>query len=240
MSLVSTAFPWTNDELPNKKRTPAMNRKTIKSKPSTLDVQSVQKQDFMIYDVTEVEERADERTNRVTEIINQMSAVSIENDGSGLADFVPPPNPEIQQRKPLDTNLGMPLQMPPSMDRSTDRQSSSTDRSAERTSYNYPAYTNDDKPLGNYRDVYSAQQSIPSTKPYYSMMGLSNGAEGFSNLRGGDSKLFDKINYMIHMLENMEAEKTANITEEFVLYSFTGIFIIFVLDTFLKTGKYVR
>jgi hypothetical protein len=229
MSLVSTAFPWTNDELPNKKRTPAMNRKTIKSKPSTLDVQSVQKQDFMIYDVTEVEERADERTNRVTEIINQMSAVAIENDGSGLADFVPPPNPAVQQKKPLDTNLGMPLQMPPSMDRSN-----------ERTSYNYPAYTNDDKPLGNYREVYTAQQTIPSTKPYYSMMGLSNGAEGFSNIGGGDSNLLDKINYMIHMLENMEAEKTANITEEFVLYSFTGIFIIFVLDTFLKTGKYVR
>ena len=228
MSLVSTAFPWTNDELPNKKRTPAMNRKTIKSKPSTLDVQPVQKQDFMIYDITEVEERADERTNRVTEIINQMSAVSIDNDGSGLADFTPPPNPAVQQKKPFDTNLGMPLQMPPS-----------TDRSVDRTSYNYPAYTNDDKPLGNYRDVYSAQQSIPSTKPYYSMTGLSNGAEGFSNL-GGDSKLLDKINYMIHMLENMEAEKTANITEEFVLYSFTGIFIIFVLDTFLKTGKYVR
>jgi len=227
MSLVSTAFPWTNDELPNKKRTPAMNRKTIKSKPPTLDVQPVQKQDFMIYDVTEVEERADERTNRVTEIINQMSAVSIDNDGSGLADFTPPPNPAVQQKKPFDTNLGMPLQMPPS-----------TDRSAERTSYNYPAYTNDDKPLGNYRDVYSGIQSVPSTKPYYSMMGLSNGAEGFSN--GGDSKLLDKINYMIHMLENMEAEKTANITEEFVLYSFTGIFIIFVLDTFLKTGKYVR
>jgi len=227
MSLVSTAFPWTNDELPNKKRTPAMNRKTIKSKPSTLDVQPVQKQDFMIYNITEVEERADERTNRVTEIINQMSAVSIENDGSGLADFTPPPNPEIQQKKLFDTNLGMPLQMPSSMERST-----------ERTSYNYPAYTNDDKPLGNYRDVYSGIQSVPSTKPYYSMMGLSNGAEGFSN--GGDSKLLDKINYMIHMLENMEAEKTANITEEFVLYSFTGIFIIFVLDTFLKTGKYVR
>jgi hypothetical protein len=229
MSLVSTAFPWTNDELPNKKRTPAMNRKTIKSKPPSLDVQSVQKQDFMIYDVTEVEERADERTNRVTEIINQMSAVAIENDGSGLADFLPPPNPAVQQKKPFDTNLGMPLQMPPSMDRST-----------ERTSYNYPAYTNDDKPLGNYREVYSGIQSIPSTKPYYSMMGLSNGAEGFSNIGGGDSKLLDKINYMIHMLENMEAEKTANITEEFVLYSFTGIFIIFVLDTFLKTGKYVR
>lgn len=222
MSLVSTAFPWTNDELPNKKRTPAMNRKTIKSKPLN-DLQSVQKQDFMIYDITEVEEKADERTNRVTEIINQMSAVAIDNDGSGLADFTPPPNPEIQQKKPMDTNLGMPLQMPPSADRS----------------FNFPPYSSD-KPLGNYREVYTAAPTIPSsTKPYYSMMGLSNG--GSQNMgMGGDNKLLDKINYMIYMLENMESEKTANITEEFVLYSFTGIFIIFVLDTFLKTGKYVR
>jgi hypothetical protein len=75
-------------------------------------------------------------------------------------------------------------------------------------------------------------------KPYYSGMGVGSGSGSGSGT--GDNKLMDKINYMIHMLENMEAEKTANITEEFVLYSFTGIFIIFVLDQFLKTGKYVR
>jgi hypothetical protein len=68
-------------------------------------------------------------------------------------------------------------------------------------------------------------------RPYYASMGIGG---------GGDGKLLEKINYMIHMLENMEAEKTANVMEEFVLYSFTGIFIIFVLDSFMKTGKYVR
>ena len=47
-----------------------------------------------------------------------------------------------------------------------------------------------------------------------------------------DGKLMEKINYMIHMLENMESEKTVNVMEEFMLYSFTGIFIIFVLDSF--------
>jgi len=45
---------------------------------------------------------------------------------------------------------------------------------------------------------------------------------------------------MIHMLENMENEKTANVTEEFILYTFLGVFIIFVVDSFSKGGKYVR
>jgi hypothetical protein len=45
-------------------------------------------------------------------------------------------------------------------------------------------------------------------KPYYAKMGTSTG--------GNDNKLMEKINYMIHLLENQDNEKTANITEEFV------------------------
>lgn len=89
--------------------------------------------------------------------------------------------------------------------------------------------------MENYREAYTGAPLMGSpTKPYYSSMGI--GGTAITT----DNKLMDKINYMIHMLENMEMEKTANVTEEFVLYSFTGIFIIFVLDRFLKTGKYVR
>ena len=42
------------------------------------------------------------------------------------------------------------------------------------------------------------------------------------------------------MLEQQQNEKTSNITEEFVLYMFLGVFIIFVVDSFAKTGKYIR
>ena len=55
-----------------------------------------------------------------------------------------------------------------------------------------------------------------------------------------DNKLLEKINYMIHMLEQQQNEKTSNITEEFILYLFLGVFIIFVIDSFAKTGKYIR
>jgi hypothetical protein len=63
-------------------------------------------------------------------------------------------------------------------------------------------------------------------------MGLGNAAP--------DDKMMDKINYMIHLLEQQQNEKTSHITEEFVLYMFLGVFIIYVVDSFSRTGKYVR
>jgi hypothetical protein len=45
---------------------------------------------------------------------------------------------------------------------------------------------------------------------------------------------------MINLLEEKQDEKTNNVTEEVVLYSFLGIFIIFVIDSFARVGKYVR
>ena len=55
-----------------------------------------------------------------------------------------------------------------------------------------------------------------------------------------DDVLLKKLNYMIHLLEEQQDEKTNNVTEEVVLYSFLGIFIIFVIDSFVRVGKYVR
>jgi hypothetical protein len=52
--------------------------------------------------------------------------------------------------------------------------------------------------------------------------------------------LLQKLNYMITLLEDQQDERTNNVTEEVVLYSFLGIFIIFIADTFVRVGKYVR
>jgi len=52
--------------------------------------------------------------------------------------------------------------------------------------------------------------------------------------------LLKKLNYMISLLEDKQDEKTSNVTEEVILYSFLGIFIIFIADTFVRSGKYIR
>jgi len=41
-------------------------------------------------------------------------------------------------------------------------------------------------------------------------------------------------------LEGQQHEKTENITEEFLLYTFLGVFVIFVVDSFARAGKYTR
>ena len=61
-----------------------------------------------------------------------------------------------------------------------------------------------------------------------------------SNMAPTQDVLLQKINYMISLLEDQQDEKTNNVTEEVVLYSFLGIFIIFIVDSFAKVGKYVR
>jgi len=55
-----------------------------------------------------------------------------------------------------------------------------------------------------------------------------------------DSALMEKLNYMIYLLEEQRDEKTGQITEELILYVFLGVFTLFVLDSFVKHGKYTR
>jgi hypothetical protein len=70
--------------------------------------------------------------------------------------------------------------------------------------------------------------------PYYKK--ASNNA----NLHGSRDELMEKLNYIVQVLEETKDEKTENISEELVLYMFLGVFVIFVVDSFARAGKYTR
>jgi len=55
-----------------------------------------------------------------------------------------------------------------------------------------------------------------------------------------NSELLKKLDNILYLLEEQHEEKTNYITEELILYIFLGVFIIYVLDSFVKIGKYVR
>jgi hypothetical protein len=84
--------------------------------------------------------------------------------------------------------------------------------------------------------------------PDYSKMYGTNGqkpqqqASGFTGMgtKSQNDVLMEKLNYMITLLEQQESDKTNNVAEEVILYSFLGIFIIFIVDSFARVGKYVR
>ena len=71
--------------------------------------------------------------------------------------------------------------------------------------------------------------------PYYSQLQGSQ-----ADVHTNKDALMTKLNYMIHLLEEQQDEKTDNVTEELVLYLFLGVFVIFVVDSFARVGKYKR
>lgn len=87
--------------------------------------------------------------------------------------------------------------------------------------------------FSNYTNSYNGEISYKQSSP-------SNVGREIIDKFGNNDKLLEKINYMIHLLEHQQHEKTENIAEEFILYSFLGIFIIYVVDGFSRSGKYIR
>jgi hypothetical protein len=82
--------------------------------------------------------------------------------------------------------------------------------------------------LSNYNKSYEAGAILG--KPYYNRGKVAEGNDG----------VMQKLNYITHILEDLQMEKTSNITEELILYSFLGVFVIFVVDSFARVGKYHR
>ena len=164
----------------------------------------------------------DSRTARVNQLINQMTP---DNEGNKLANFVPLSNPAIQVKKEFPM---LPMG------------SSSSDSAATSASASMPSSYSTDTTLGNTNTTYSNYKAsydpakLAAASPYYQKMGLGPATSPL------DNKLMEKINYMIHMLEEQQSEKTNNVTEEIILYTFLGVFIIFVVDSFARAGKYIR
>jgi hypothetical protein len=63
-----------------------------------------------------------------------------------------------------------------------------------------------------------------------------------NEIGAGENKdvLLQKLDHIISLLEDQQDAKTGHVTEELVLYCFLGVFIIFIVDSFARAGKYVR
>ena len=83
---------------------------------------------------------------------------------------------------------------------------------------------------------------MPSTyaNQYYKQFApyLNQSSSEVQNQPRGD--LMEKINYIIDLLEDQQDYKTNSIFEDLILYAFLGIFVIFIVDSFSRSGKYVR
>jgi hypothetical protein len=80
-----------------------------------------------------------------------------------------------------------------------------------------------------------AKQYYQQYIPYY-----NQSSDDMSPSGTNKDELLTKLNQIIYLLEEQQEEKTDNVMEELILYSFLGIFIIFIVDSFARAGKYVR
>ena len=100
------------------------------------------------------------------------------------------------------------------------------------------SHSNDDNAVTkeNFLDVPSsyAKQYYQQYIPHYNKSALPETTDAPKD------ELLEKMNHIIQMLEDQQDEKTGNVTEELILYCFLGVFVIFVVDSFARAGKYVR
>jgi len=177
--------------------------------------------------------KPDINTDKVNSVLSNIhdSVAEDDNDRPILGDFTPPPPPEsagvnrtesMQSMNP-NTNVFRGL-----VGKSPEPNNESRN---EFDMHNYESNYGNNKSIEDYYKKVLPSYKNTTNKQYYK-------GEDIKNV--GDDVVMQKLNYMINLLEEQQDEKTNNVTEEVVLYSFLGIFIIFVVDSFARAGKYVR
>ena len=82
------------------------------------------------------------------------------------------------------------------------------------------------------------EQFVPYAESLANQLaGGGGGGGGGGSMSGTNAALIEKLNYIIHMLEDKKDEKTGHVVEELVLYCFLGVFIIFIVDTFTRAAS---
>ena len=229
-SITLHASPWSGSSS-TKKRTPSMNRKkTCKNNTSYSDG------DVDLYESSSISENfesaieeQENRNSRVNQLLNKIT-----DAGDGLADFVPVAAPKEKTNKTntLDELLPTITNKPEGFESSLLKRAAGLSEDNEYAPNNFG-----EERLSNYARSYEPKTSGLLGKPYYTSMGIGPNKVNDAN---DNNTMMQKLNYITHILEDMQMEKTSNVTEELILYSFLGVFIIFVTDSFAKAVKYYR
>jgi hypothetical protein len=241
-SLVTTASIWNNDDSAPKKRQSTM-RKTIKLRSDQQLTEDVGEYDETTLEnekygkmspstIDDQQNYNSNRNQRVNELLNKITSADTTSDNNKLGNFKPMSPPSLNVKRDMETSDEVKQYVPPMpsyLKATIDRANGQVPNAQVAMNYGYGP-----KDYSNYQQSYGSPLTPAGNKPYYSNMGIGSGTGS------GNDKLMEKINYMIHLLEESQSERTNNITEEFILYTFLGIFVIFVVDSFSRTGKYVR
>lgn len=172
-------------------------------------------------ELTEMKKDEDDQKKKNARVMNLMNKLKPNNDGSNLENFEPLNNKPFSNKQENE-----------------EKEEIVTEGMTTTPSTYLPKNTRPEP--GMFRPNNLNQENMSNLKETY------NGRTSFMSkkitegLDANQDSLAEKINYMIHLLEQQQAEKTDNVMEEFILYAMLGVFVIFTVDSFTRAGRYVR
>tara|TARA_B000000557_G_scaffold259054_1_gene254342 strand:- start:5458 stop:6108 length:651 start_codon:yes stop_codon:yes gene_type:complete len=190
---------------------PLHKRRTIKNRNSYVGADDQEKPSPKVH------------ADKVSKVLSEMHINSSSNDGKeGLANFEP---------------LGPPTMMrQPNREKEGDKSDNLPQTQEIKSAMKGEVENDNDVSPQQYAEI---SQDVSSEYANQYVPYFTNASDS-QNLHGSKDVLLEKLNYMIHLLEEQKDEKTNHITEEVVLYCFLGVFVIFVTDSFARAGKYTR
>ena len=164
-------------------------------------------------------------TKQSEKIRNMMKMLhkDVEQDETGLEDYRGNLESTASEYPPLPKSVGVQR----TIDRENMQKQPSTEENEEDTDVDVENFSQ--LPSSYVKQYY--QQYIP----YYRQSESTDNPSGLNK-----DELLQKLDYLIEILESNKSEKTETVAEELLLYSFLGIFIIFIVDSFTNTKKYIR
>ena len=219
---------------------------TMGSNTDSANLSSIRNLDEIPAGIAQLQNETRDRDQRINQLLETMTSLDADNDGANLANFQPPPKPEVSMKK-SGANYGPGVGVGSQADSPIDFQPNEyqvpppqnvLQRQRGGAGYTSVDFDRQTAEYSNYNHVYDPNRVVH--KPHYVVPNVSSGGGAGAGNPGFNDELMKKVNYMIHMLEQQEIEKTANITEEFILYTFLGVFIIYIVDSFSRSGRYIR
>lgn len=142
------------------------------------------------------------------------------SDLNNMGDFIPMQKTMQNATSNNETNYSEPIKYNNHINNESD--SNLNDNEVDYNTFNTLQNTQDTQMYKQYVDNYN---NYSTSKIQYN---------------DSNSELLKKLDNILYLLEEQKEEQNHLIAEELILYVFLGVFVIYVLDSFVKVGKYVR
>tara|TARA_Y100000389_G_scaffold154701_1_gene155250 strand:+ start:1766 stop:2431 length:666 start_codon:yes stop_codon:yes gene_type:complete len=170
-----------------------------------------------------------ERNRRIQKLLNDnnMNNNLTNNESDDLEDFNPPSHPAIQEpKKIVKENFTFDKIKSELLDNQQEDElenQQQNDNPVNKENFQQ-------LPANNLQQYYEKYNAYLNSENNYNKQYMSVSNE----------ELLKKIDNILFLLEDQRETRTNYVTEELILYVFLGIFVIYLVDSFVKVGKYIR